>query len=107
MMPARESTESADLPDIVDVGAEASWIPAESPSPAVPAHLERLADRAGDNFAASSANTRRAHAADWRHFTACCRRQGLSPFPRTHRSSAPTSLLAHRARERRTGSPIR
>lgn len=53
----------------------------------VPAHLERLADRARDYVeAASSANTRRAYASDWKHFTGWCRRQGLealSPSPQT------------------------
>jgi hypothetical protein len=31
--------------------------------------------------AASSANTRRAYASDWKHFSAWCRRQNLSPLP--------------------------
>jgi integrase len=51
----------------------------------LPAHLEQLADRARDYVeAASSANTRRAYAADWKHFAAWARRQGLdilSPDP--------------------------
>ncbi|WEX79743.1 site-specific integrase (plasmid) [Sinorhizobium numidicum] len=48
----------------------------------MPAHLERLADRArGYVEAASSANTRRAYASDWKHFTAWCRRQNLTPLP--------------------------
>jgi integrase len=48
----------------------------------MPAHLERLADRArGYIEAASSANTRRAYASDWKHFSAWCRRQGLEPLP--------------------------
>jgi len=67
----------------------------EAPSPALtgqggaglepsraPAHLAPLADRArGYVEAASSANTRRAYAADWRHFSSWCRRQGLEAFP--------------------------
>jgi integrase len=54
----------------------------EGPSPALPAHLEQLADRARDYAeAASSSNTRRAYASDWRHFSAWCRRQTLSPLP--------------------------
>ena len=57
-----------------------------SPVPAqesgLPAHLERLADRARDYVeAASSANTRRAYASDWKHFSAWCRRQGLEILP--------------------------
>lgn len=56
------------------------------PSPAAadrsPAHLAGLADRArGYVEAASSANTRKAYAADWKHFSAWCRRSGLSPLP--------------------------
>jgi integrase len=48
------------------------------PSPA----LERLASRARAYAeAATSANTRRAYAADWRHFTSWCRRQGCAPLP--------------------------
>jgi integrase len=48
----------------------------------VPAHLRDLTDRARTYVeAASSANTRRAYASDWKHFTAWCRRQNLSPLP--------------------------
>jgi integrase len=55
---------------------------AENPSPALPAHLERLTERARDYVdAASSANTRRAYGADWKHFSGWCRRQGLELFP--------------------------
>jgi integrase len=51
-------------------------------SAALPAHLEGLADRARDYVeAASSANTRRAYASDWKHFSAWCRRQNLPPLP--------------------------
>ncbi|NEI06581.1 tyrosine-type recombinase/integrase [Rhizobium leguminosarum] len=49
---------------------------------ALPAHLEQLADRARDYVeAASSTNTRRAYATDWKHFSAWCRRQNVSPLP--------------------------
>jgi len=49
---------------------------------ALPAHLEQLADRARDYVeAASSANTRKAYASDWKHFSAWCRRQGLEILP--------------------------
>ena len=55
--------------------------------PALPAHLEQLADQArGYVEAASSANTRKAYASDWKHFSSWCRRQGLeilSPDPHT------------------------
>jgi integrase len=51
-------------------------------NPRLPAHLDALADRArGYVEAASSANTRRAYAADWKHFTSWCRRQGVEMFP--------------------------
>lgn len=81
-----------DLPDIVDVvlamGQQADDLPAEDTAPAVqpivglPAHLEGLAERARDYVeAASSANTRRAYAADWKHFCAWARRQHLNVLP--------------------------
>ncbi len=60
--------------------------PAIAPLPgdeaSLPARLEQLADRARDYIKASSAeNTRRAYAADWRHYSAWCRRQNLDPLP--------------------------
>lgn len=83
---------ASDLPDIIDIvmemgraGDEASDempSPALPPAPGLPAHLERLADRARDYVdAASSANTRRAYASDWRHFASWCRRQGVEVLP--------------------------
>ncbi|CUX01973.1 MULTISPECIES: site-specific integrase [Rhizobium/Agrobacterium group] len=49
---------------------------------AFPAHLEQLADQARDYVeAASSANTRKAYASDWKHFSGWCRRQGLEILP--------------------------
>ncbi|MFC5387072.1 site-specific integrase [Aquamicrobium segne] len=62
----------------------------EGPSPALPVvstlrlpgHLDALANRARDYVeAASSANTRRAYASDWKHFSSWCRRQGIEIFP--------------------------
>ncbi len=48
----------------------------------LPAHLQELGDRARTYVeAAASANTRRAYASDWKHFSAWCRRQSLSPLP--------------------------
>lgn len=54
----------------------------DAPSPAPPGHqppaLRDLAERARVYAeAASSANTRKAYAADWRHFAGWCRREGL------------------------------
>ncbi|SEM39569.1 hypothetical protein SAMN04487976_1395 [Xaviernesmea oryzae] len=61
-------------------------------------HLTHLTDRArGYVEAASSANTRRAYAADWKHFSAWCRRSGLSPLPP---ASADRRPLHHRLRVR-------
>ncbi|RWI57176.1 MAG: site-specific integrase [Mesorhizobium sp.] len=89
-----------DLPDIVDLVMEMSLRTPqeqrgrqeEAPTPPLPArtqereplprHLEGLATRARDYVeAASSANTRRAYASDWRHFASWCRRQGVEMFP--------------------------
>jgi integrase len=47
-----------------------------------PAHLANLANRARSYVeAASSANTRKAYASDWKHFSAWCRRSNLAPLP--------------------------
>ena len=84
-----------DMPDIVDVVMQMgrqNEKPEKAPSPAVPVadqararlpgHLDALAGRARDYVeAASSQNTRRAYAADWRHFASWCRRQGLEMLP--------------------------
>ena len=66
----------------------AAQIPAGLPSSlpetdtSLPAHLKHLTDRARVYVeAASSANTRKAYASDWKHFSAWCRRQNLSPLP--------------------------
>src|SRR5690606_14245555 len=79
---AASDVEVDDLPDIIDIVAEMGRTPAEAPSPPLPAHLEQLAGRARDYVeAASSANTRRAYASDWKHFTSWCRREGFSLMP--------------------------
>jgi integrase len=87
-----------ELPDIVEMVRAMGMTPtdeastgnageAPSPLPAVanprlPAHLDALADRARDYVeAASSGNTRRAYASDWKHFASWCRRQGFSIMP--------------------------
>jgi integrase len=67
-----------------DTNAGGSGPPAPLPEAGagLPAHLQQLADRArGYVEAASSTNTRRAYAADWKHFSAWCRRQNVSPLP--------------------------
>jgi integrase len=91
----RRADITDDLPDIVDVVMEmgsasddatpegsASSLPALGEAERLPGHLVHLADRArGYVEAASSANTRRAYAADWKHFASWCRRQGLATMP--------------------------
>src|SRR5690606_20336678 len=48
----------------------------------LPGHLAGLAGQARKYVeAASSANTRRAYASDWKHFAGWCRRQGFSALP--------------------------
>jgi integrase len=48
----------------------------------VPVHLERLVETARDRArGAKAAATQRAYAADWRHYTAWCRRKELEPHP--------------------------
>ncbi|MGV1832879.1 tyrosine-type recombinase/integrase [Agrobacterium vitis] len=57
-------------------------LPAPRESPPLPGHLLDLTERArGYVEAASSANTRKAYASDWKHFSTWCRRQNLSPLP--------------------------
>ena len=95
-MKQADTNKGDELPDIIDVVMEMGKAPdsegndrehAPSPPSAVaaarlPAHLEKLAGRARDYVeAASSANTRRAYAADWRHFASWCRRQGIELLP--------------------------
>jgi integrase len=56
--------------------------PAVDPGPALPARLAPLAETARDYArAATSPNTNRAYAADWRHFSAWARRQNLKTLP--------------------------
>ena len=90
------SASADDLPDI-DLGALFNEEPhadaagqGEAPSPSLPvvsrarlpADLDELAGRARNYLeAASSANTRRAYASDWKHFASWCRRQGFALMP--------------------------
>ncbi|MEP9400033.1 site-specific integrase [Mesorhizobium sp. KR2-14] len=92
-IPAPSNAED-DLSDLIGVVMEMGQPSAELeniPSPALPVageparlpgHLEDLAARARTYVeAASSANTRRAYASDWKHFSSWCRRQGLAVLP--------------------------
>jgi site-specific recombinase XerD len=73
---------NADEPPSPPPGGSAMVAAASAASGNVPAHLERLAERACDDAkAASSQNTRRAYAADWKHFCAWRRRQHLEVQP--------------------------
>jgi hypothetical protein len=57
--------------------SQTSALPALPRPAAVPVHLERLAETARDYArGAKAAATQRAYAADWRHYTAWCRRRG-------------------------------
>jgi integrase len=60
-------------------------LPVPAANPGLPAHLEHLeglAETARDYArGAKAANTQRAYAADWKHFTAWCRRKALEPRP--------------------------
>src|SRR5271170_8104286 len=56
--------------------------PAVDPAPPLPARLAPLAEAARDYArAATSPNTNRAYAADWRHYSAWTRRQNLKTLP--------------------------
>lgn len=84
VMPNAKAEASEDLPDIVGVVQAMSLSSDENSPPALPfsGHLEELADKARQYLkAATSTNTRRAYATDWKHFTSWCRRQSLSLIP--------------------------
>ncbi|MDQ0561192.1 integrase [Rhizobium mesoamericanum] len=71
-----------ELPDGLPSPAAAVPIAPAPPTSGLPAHLQDLTDRARTYVeAASSANTRKANASDWKHFSAWCRRQNLAPLP--------------------------
>lgn len=75
--------------------AEVAPSPAPQPGFGLPGHLQDLTDRArGYVEAASSVNTRKAYASDWKHFSAWCRRSNLSPSP----ASSNRWSLHHRLR---------
>ena len=59
-----------------------SILDATNETSSFPARLEPLAEAARDYArAATSTNTNRAYGADWRHYTAWCRRQNLPALP--------------------------
>ncbi|MGC0396980.1 tyrosine-type recombinase/integrase [Bradyrhizobium sp. USDA 241] len=77
--PAVDFAGDEAVPGEIRRGLPSPLLAAES---RVPVHLEQLANRArGYVDAASSANTRRAYASDWRHFAGWCRRQGIEVLP--------------------------
>ncbi len=78
--------------DSTDVGSSVSVsrldrndspsLPLPEVATCLPPQLDQLADRARDYVeAASSINTRKAYAADWKHFAAWCRRLNVPPLP--------------------------
>ncbi|MEO2038278.1 MAG: integrase, partial [Martelella sp.] len=78
----------ADPHDSPSLGTSAAYeVQPAGTSGALTGHLAPLVERArGYVDASSSANTRRAYAADWAHFSSWCRRNGLSaltPDPET------------------------
>ena len=93
--PSGQPRAPDELPDIIDVVMEMGRMPEEpparSPLPFPSGRRQsrdcrristRSPDRARDYVeAASSANTRRAYASDWKHFASWCRRQGVEMFP--------------------------
>ena len=83
--PWPDAPGGGDLPDIVDVVIAMGRSPGEAALPGPPGSpgpLDSLADKARAYVeAASSANTRRAYASDWKHFSGWCRRQGFAPLP--------------------------
>ncbi|MDB5550122.1 MAG: putative phage integrase [Rhizobium sp.] len=79
-----DSTGHTGAVSVPQPSAGNSGLPAPLPEAhtSLPAHLEQLADRARAYVeAASSTNTRRAYASDWKHFAAWCRRQNVAPLP--------------------------
>ncbi|MES5047151.1 site-specific integrase [Rhizobium nepotum] len=83
-----EETSAPSLSTASGGDVSAPEVSGDSPLPSLavqvqtPAHLASLADRArGYVEAASSANTRKAYASDWKHFAAWCRRSNLAPLP--------------------------
>lgn len=83
-----EESSAPSLSTASDRDVSAPEVSGDSPLPSLavqdqtPAHLTSLADRArGYVEAASSANTRKAYASDWKHFAAWCRRSDLAPLP--------------------------
>src|SRR5271154_1191988 len=76
--PARQNAPR--LPAGQPMTTERPALPVPAASAEVPAHLEKLVEIAKDYArGAKAAATLRAYAADWRHFTAWCRRRGLDP----------------------------
>jgi integrase len=66
----------------IDEKPGSSILDATNEAPSLPARLEPLAEAARDYArAATSTNTNRAYAADWRHYSAWARRQNLPALP--------------------------
>ncbi|SDH14168.1 Site-specific recombinase XerD [Pelagibacterium luteolum] len=78
-MSSQDAKTPAQLPLIGHAEAVVNAAPEqETTAPSLPSHMTGLADRAREYVeAASSPNTRRAYASDWKHFASWCRRKGL------------------------------
>jgi hypothetical protein len=94
------SSPPENVPDTSDAGGDTdrnSRHPIPIPLPLL-ALLEGLADRARTYVeAARSANTRRAYAADWKHFAASCRQADVERDLRTTMASGAKSSITLRA----------
>ena len=75
--PSLRAAMTADTPE-----TQPPAMPAAPADAGIPIHLERLVETA-KNYArgAKAPATLRAYAADWRHFTAWCRRKDLDALP--------------------------
>ncbi|BBD40550.1 site-specific integrase (plasmid) [Aminobacter sp. NyZ550] len=84
MAMGRQAEAAIEPGAVVDGGGTSPALASDEVSPVgrLPGQLDELAERArGYVKAASSANTRRAYAADWKHFSDWARRQGFATMP--------------------------
>nr|WP_309402639.1 site-specific integrase [Aminobacter niigataensis]WMD00492.1 site-specific integrase [Aminobacter niigataensis] len=84
MAMGRQAEAAIEPGAVVDGGGTSPALASDDVSPVgrLPGQLDELAERArGYVKAASSANTRRAYAADWKHFSDWARRQGFATMP--------------------------
>jgi hypothetical protein len=76
--PALKQENPPEMTDDTPQTQASAQLVVPQPDTKAPVHLERLAETARDYArGAKAAATQRAYAADWRHYTAWCRRRGL------------------------------